>query len=147
MAALALSVVGILSFVLWVTWKDEKRSKGLAHFFDRLCSGRTHNILVVALIVLGVIGVNFFLLMHKMTDMQLRAYFVRLAPFVLWLTLTSFQTPLFLHIWKLGFQFPYAAERSAIIATGITLLVSLFAAWLIMVTRVKLTRDNFVGLG
>ena len=146
MAGMALLVMGILSFVLWVTWKDEKRSQGLAHFIDRLCSGRTYITLVVALVVLGIIGIYFFLLMHKMTDMHLLAYFVRLAPFVLWLTLTSFQTPLFQRIWKLGFQFPLATERSAIIATGITLVATLFAAWLIMVTRVGLTRDKFVGL-
>ena len=83
MAAGALSVVGVLSFVLWVTWKGEKRSQGLAHFIDRLCSGRTYITLVVALVVLGIIGVYFFLLIHKMTDMHLLAYFVRLAPFVL----------------------------------------------------------------
>jgi hypothetical protein len=79
MAAGALSVVGILSFVLWVTWKDEKRSKGLAHFIDRLCSGRTYITLVAALVVLGIISVYFFLLMHKMTDMHFLAYFVRLV--------------------------------------------------------------------
>jgi hypothetical protein len=145
-----LGLLFLFIFGLSLAWYSFRRPARVKLFAGRLAPDQP--IFKTVLILSGVIFMLGWAIVFtpQVYFGQYSPYFIRLRPALVWLTLVSLQTALFLLLWGYGLHWAQALEnyrqnKKAYLLSGI-LLVCFLAVWaLIAVTRVGLTPDLFWG--